>query len=278
MIWITTSAIRWRNTSEVPILSEAIPIMAKVLILLDGFYRFGASGGGAADFTFVRLVEILNNAGMTVTKAHRDGDASADIDNVTLATAPVPGDSSVINLRDFDVVWMFGAHGQDADGSRNLTSAEVAAVEAFMDAGGGVFATGDHESIGAYMCGRIPRVRLMRAWYGNGPLGNNSPMLSVPCFPRNFYQNDAGRADTLRRNPAGTYPTANRVWFENQSDSIPQPLSPTTAPAHSILRHEGRELQDYADHMHEGHTLGADDLEGIFDYTSAHPLDDGSGR
>ena len=270
--------------------------MANVLILLDGFYRFGASGGGTADFTFVRLVEILNNAGMTVTKAHRDGDASADIDNVTLATAPVPGDPSVINLRDFDVVWMFGAHGQAANGSRNLTSAEVAAVEAFMDAGGGVFATGDHESIGSDMCGRIPRVRLMRAWYGEGlnnnglNYGANSPMVArpatpgdpgvpgVPDFPRNFDRDGAGRGDTLQRNPAGTYPTANRVWFENQSDSVPQPLSPTTAPAHSILRHAGRNLLVYADHMHEGHTLGADDLSGIFDYTNAYPLDDGSGR
>jgi hypothetical protein len=270
--------------------------MAKVLILLDGFYRFGASGGGPADFTFVRLVEILTNAGMTVTKAHRDGDASADIDNVTLATAPVPSDPSVINLRDFDVVWMFGAHGQAANGSRNLTSAEVAAVEAFMDAGGGVFATGDHESIGSDMCGRIPRVRLMRAWYGAGVninglnYGANSPMVArpaspgdpgvpgVPGFPRNFDQNDAGRGDTLQRNPAGTYPTANRVWFENQSDSVPQPLTLKTAPAHPILRHAGRNLVVYADHMHEGHTLGADDLDGIFDYTSAYPLDDGSGR
>ena len=252
--------------------------MTKVLILLDGFYRFGASGGGYPDFTFVRLVEILTNAGMTVIKAHRDVDSSADFDNVTLATATDPGNPSVINLHAYDVVWMFGAHGQSGNGSNNLTANEVAAVEAFMDAGGGVFATGDHESIGADMCGRIPRVRLMRAWYGNGPLGNDSPMLAVPGFPRNFDQNDAGRGDTLRRNPAGTYPTADRVWFENQSDSIPQQLSPTTAPAHSILRYEGRDLVVYADHMHEGHTLGADDLDGIFDYTIAYPLDDDSGR
>jgi hypothetical protein len=270
--------------------------MARVLILLDGFYRFDASGGGTADFTFVRLVEILTNAGMTVTKAHRDGDASADFDKVTLATAPDPANPKVINLRDYDVMWMFGAHCQTADGSRNLTFAEVAAVEAFMDDGGGVFATGDHESIGADMCGRIPRVRLMRAWYGDGlntsgrNFGANSPMVArraspgdpgvpgVPGFPRNFDQNDAGRGDTLQRNPAGAYPTANRVWFENQSDSVPQPLSPTTAPAHPILRHAGRNLVVYADHMHEGHTLGADDLSGVFDYTSAYPLDDGSGR
>ncbi|MBL8684739.1 MAG: hypothetical protein JNK05_36520 [Myxococcales bacterium] len=252
--------------------------MTKVLILLDGFYGFDASGSGATDFTFVRLVEILSNAGMAVTKAHRDTDASADIDNVTLAAAPNPANPSVINLLDYDVVWMFGAHGQSADGARNLGPTEVAAVEAFMDAGGGVFATGDHESIGADMCGRLPRVRLMRAWFGNGAFGNNSPMLGVPGFPRNFDQNDAGRADTLRRNPAGSYPTANRVWFENQSDSVPQPLSPTTAPAHPILRHNGRDLVVYADHMHEGQTLGVADLQGIFDYTSAFPLADGSGR
>lgn len=71
-------------------------------------------------------------------------------------------------LHDYDVMWMFGAHGQNANGANNLKADEVAAVEAFMDAGGGVVATGDHESIGADMCGRISRVRLMRAWYGDG--------------------------------------------------------------------------------------------------------------
>lgn len=252
--------------------------MTKVLILLDGFYRFDASGGGSPDFTFVRLVEILTSAGMTVTKAHRDTDSSADIAGVTLATASVPGDPTVLNLHDFDVIWMFGADGQAASGANNLSATEIAAVEAYMAAGGGIFATGDHESIGADMCGRIPRVRLMRAWYGNGGYGANSPMLSVPGFPRNFDVSDAGRGETLQRNPAGTYPTSERRWFENQSDSVPQPLSPTTAPAHSILRHGGRELVVYPDHMHEGHTLGAADLEGIFDYTTAFPLDDGSGR
>ena len=252
--------------------------MTRVLILLDGFYRFDASGGGSADFTFVRLVEILTNAGMVVTRAHRDGDSSADIDNVTLTDADVAGDPQMLNLNNFDVIWMFGADGQAANGANNLTPDEIAAVESFMANGGGVFATGDHESIGADMCGRIPRVRLMRAWFGNGGFGNNSPMLSVPGFPRNFDQSDAGRGDTLQRNPAGSYPDGSTVWFENQSDSVPQPISPTMSPAHPILRHDGRELVVYADHMHEGQTLGADDLDGIFDYTTAFPLDDGTDR
>lgn len=30
MIWITPSAIRWRNTSKVPILSESIPMATKL--------------------------------------------------------------------------------------------------------------------------------------------------------------------------------------------------------------------------------------------------------
>lgn len=244
-----------------------------VLIVCDGFYRFGEPAA-SPDFTFVRLVEILTNAGMQVTKAHRESDGTANLQNFRF-------DSTDADRRidQFDEIWMFGAHGRGGSppgnsGTRNLEASEIAALENYMNAGGGVFATGDHESIGSDMCGRVPRLRLMRAWYGDED--NASPMPAD--FPRNFAQVRDHRAQTLQRNPGGDYPVANTVYFENQSDSVPQLLSPTTFPAHPILRSGNRELVMYADHMHEGQPLGADDLESIFDYADAYPLNDGSGR
>lgn len=245
----------------------------KVLIVADGFYRF--ENAPSPGFSFVELVRVLESAGMTVTKAHRDTDSSPGVmQGFRFDTT---------NLDVFDVIWMFGAHGKanasaSDSGSRNLDPAEIVAVETYMNNGGGVFATGDHLGIGSDMCGRIPRLRLMRAWYGPGDTGAPAWLQAMPAFPRNFTQVGVGRADTLRRNPIGTYPAADVVWFENQSDSQPQPLAPTTFPAHSILRHGGRELVVYADHMHEGKPLGKLDLEGIVDFSIAIPLDDGSGR
>ena len=242
--------------------------MPHILMLIDSNFRYEPpSPSGWDDFTFVRLVEIFTDAGFQVTKAHRENDGTADIDSFTF-------DAPDANLDQYDVVWMMGIQAGSGD---NLPHPEIAALEAFMDAGGGVFATGDHESLGASMCGRIPRVRLMRAWFGANNAAS-SPMSAIDGFPTNFDQVGGGRGDTLQRNPAGTYDTPDSVWFENQSDSVPQPLSPTTAPAHPILRHEGRELVVYADHMHEGQTLGPEDLDGIYNYATNHPLDDGSGR
>ena len=45
-----------------------------------------------------------------------------------------------------------------------MEPAEVEAIAAWMNAGGGVFATGDHALLGASMCHKIPRVRSMRKW------------------------------------------------------------------------------------------------------------------
>lgn len=246
----------------------------QVLIVADGFYGF--QNAPSPGFSFVELVAVLEGAGMVVTKAHRESDASPGVIQGFRFDAPT-------NLNTFDAIWLFGARGKVSagapdSGTHNLSPSEIAALEAYMDGGGGVFATGDHLGVGADMCGRVPRLRLMRAWYGPGDTGAPAWLQANTSFPRNFTQVGTGRADTLRRNPLGTYPAGDVVWFENQSDAQPQPLSPTSFPAHPILRHGGRELVVYADHMHEGQPLGAADLEGIIDFSAPIPLDDGSSR
>jgi hypothetical protein len=242
----------------------------KVLIVLDGGYRFGngAVPGGIPDFTYIALVDALTSAGMQVTKAHRGSDSTA-----------TPGFQSFnfagagVNLLDHDVIWMIGFKGRNVSAEPSpvpLGENEIAAITRFMDAGGGVFATGDHDSIGSEMCGRIPRVRAARCWYGAGD--SVSPMPAG--FPRNFPPMGAGpagmpdqphtmgRADTTRKNPIGDHDFDNDgieedfVWFENQSDSVPQPIVAQTSPPHVILRSGGRDLVIYPDHMHEGQTLG----------------------
>lgn len=247
--------------------------MAKVLIVLDGVYSFEAPAP-TQDFTYTVLVGALVAAGHQVTKAHRESDASADFAPFNFITS--------VNLLDFDVIWLIGNRGRNSttssgtSGTFALPEDELAELARFMEAGGGVFATGDHDSIGSDLCGHIPRVRAMRSWYGLNDTASPMP----PAFPRNFPVFTGGppgsRADTTQKNPAGDYDLNNDgvdeafVWFENQSDSIPQTITPTTSPAHPILRRNGADITTYPDHMHEGNTQG--EILG-HDYTLSVPLD-----
>ncbi|MCP5515808.1 MAG: hypothetical protein H7A45_00955 [Verrucomicrobiales bacterium] len=223
--------------------------MANILIVLDGGFRFSAAGG-IPDFTFQTLVEALSSAGHSVTKAHRQSDPSADHASFSFASS--------LDLLAFDVLWLIGHEGRNVSGSSaQLPDAELAAIARFAAAGGGVFATGDHDSIGSNMCGHIPRVRAMRAWYGTGDAVSPMPA----GFPRNFPPLGTGRADTTRQNPGGDYDLNDDgtneafVWFENQSDAVPQPITPVP-PVHPILKRGVSDITVFPDHMHEGNTLG----------------------
>jgi hypothetical protein len=242
--------------------------MARILIVLDGQYRF-SEATGTPDFTYTALVAALASAGHQVTKAHRQTDGSADTQSFNFATSG--------NLLDYEVIWLIGNDGRNSLTATGTTGAgigdpEIAAIARFMSAGGGVFATGDHDSIGAAMCGKIPRVRAMRCWYG----ANDGASPMPASFPRNFPPVTPGRADTTRQSPLGDYDLNNDgtneafVWFENQSDSVPQPIAPTSSPAHPILRRDGADIVVFPDHMHEGNTLG---VVAGYDYTQTLTFD-----
>ena len=244
----------------------------RVLIVLDGGYRFanGATPAGTPDFTYVTLVDALVAAGMDVTKAHRGLDSTATPGWTSFRFNTLPVGHA---LNEFDAIWLIGLNGLSAQGLAGATGAlpdaEVTAIANYMDNQGGVFATGDHYSLGAEMCGKIPRVRAMRCWYGSADsAGSHMPV----SFPRNFPPLTTERADTTQPSLVSDYGEfpAPFIWFENQSDTVPQPIVPT-APTHRILRHNGADVIVYPDHMHEGQTLGQ--VPG-YDYAQNSPFGD----
>lgn len=226
--------------------------MAKVLMVIDSDFRFTEVGmGGFPDFTFVALLNALTSQGHQITKAHRNTDTSADMQNFNFATSD--------DLLKYDLIWMLGRAGRNTPSppttGPGIGDDEIRAIARFMAAGGGVFATGDHDSIGAEMCGHIPRVRAMRTWFGSG---DTAAPASTNTLPRNTPALGVTRVDTTQRSPGSDYAAdATLVYFENQSDIHPQPITPQSTPAHPILRRgDGTSIVIYPDHMHEGNTLG----------------------
>jgi hypothetical protein len=254
----------------------------KVLVVLDGDFRFDVTGApGQLDFTYSTLISALLGAGFDVTKANRSVDSSATPGFDSFQFNALPAGRSLL---EFDAIWLIGWSGRNDVVTSTLTSqpgglgaAQLNAIAAYMEAGGGVFAVGDHDSVGADMSGYLPRVRVMRTWYGLGDTASPFPQ-PLPTELQNFTKQDTGRADTIHKKTAADMPPSqyppqadgvnNYVWFDNQSDRFSQTITPTpSGPAHPILRSDGRDITVFPDHMHEGNTLG-ELSAATYDYTT----------
>lgn len=194
----------------------------------------------AGDFGLTQFVNTLKAAtihGMrpNVTTASRRTDANADISNFDFTSA-----STGLKKSRYDVVFLFGSR---SEGQLSLPAAQIEAIAKFMEAGGGVFATGDHDTLGASMCGDIPRVRAMRKWKAasappaQGTVTRFSTNLSGPNESEEF-------SDQSNTQPQRLY-----VNFRTQAGGIGQP--------HPLvqLKSPRRVLEVFPDHPHEGECI-----------------------
>ncbi len=203
----------------------------RVLIVSDGSPRFGTGGFGLSEAVDIIKAATTTDHPIEVTTAHTGTDADADVDNFTFNGSHTVNGSSR-TLSHYEEIWMFGF----ASSNSGMTGAPLNAIIDFMDNGGGVFATGDHDNLGGAMCGEIPRVKSMRQWYtGIAPSGGGT-----------------GRIDTNVPSP-GADPQ-----FDLQSDNIPQRIYPTwygssaDAVPHALLSFPGGAVTYLPDHPHEG--------------------------
>ncbi|HET8797106.1 MAG TPA: hypothetical protein VFO89_05455, partial [Thermoanaerobaculia bacterium] len=153
-------------------------------------------------------------------------------------------------LRGFEQIWLFGHANQQEIKGRELETSELAAIAKFMNAGGGLFATGDHEDLGSLLCGSIPRVRSMRRW-----ARNDTPS-----------RGGSNRHDTLRS-------TTGRYFHELQADKLPQEIVPRRfassgglALVHPIFRLPNGTIQILPDHTHEGNCVKPATLTAKYDF------------
>ena len=235
--------------------------------------------GPDAWFTLSYLIYTLQNSPsptFTVDTASRGFNAAEAFDTHTITnTTPDPDatlkgpdpsnptsfhfDDPGLDLTVYDEIWLFGFEGLDfgkpvgpvsgtAEPGR-LSDSELAKITEFMNAGGGVFATGDHDGLGAGLSGFIPRVRYMRKWFNEGDTSTGLPPLWVGNG--NWPGSGATRADTLQK---GATDVGNVFFFDDQSDDIPQPLT-VLVPSHPVVQGATGVLAVYPDHMHEGEVM-----------------------
>jgi hypothetical protein len=237
-----------------------------ILIVTDSSGGFGTT----QSFHLGHVIDVLQNdpwlyVNFDIAKAHRQVSAeSGVIDNFRF-------DSH--DLTQYDQIWLFGVtSNQDP-----LSQSELKALAQFMDSGGGVFATGDHEDLGKAMAAEVPRVRSMRRWYWPNPGPNGEPVAPDISGP--------DRHDTVMNNSAGG----------TQSDKIPQPINPKLykrtsggPPIYTIISYphpvlcgpDGR-VTYLPDHMHEGLVEVPSDLTQSFTfagYTTQEYPNTSSGR
>lgn len=230
----------------VPMFRECTP---KILVVTDGLNFNSGSSTGLTEF--VDTIKASTIHGMTpevITAQYNPaGVLSYNAVNKHISNYHFTDGSHGLLKSRYDVVFILSTNS--ANGS--LLASEAGALDRivdFMQAGGGLFCTGDHYRIGAGMCADIPRVNKMRKWWTGVPTG--------------------GGRDRHTTNGPG----ANDI-YENidQSDEFPQRLFPnyrsiaggfddgvpTVGAAHPILQlpGEARSIEVLPDHPHEGECL-----------------------
>lgn len=214
-----------------------VPCNQRILMVTDGLLSFGVGGFGLSEF-----VGIVTGAGHTVATAHRNGSGPSTIGgSFNFSTA-----STAVTRANYDQIWLFGFN------NTALSGAEQTVIAQFMANGGGVFATGDHEDLGAGMGSNIPRVRSMREW------------AAIPVANPN-------RLDTV------VHPGVDAIkQFDDQSDQFPQQIYPvffsnggpdnvaSSWSVHPVLRHSSGAVNYLPDHPHESECLAPVPVAGNF--------------
>lgn len=244
----------------------------RILILADGKMGFDDSDLGLGELIDKGLRPSATPwEELIIVTAHRSADdRTAVIPGFRFDTIPTKAPFNVPFTREhYEQVWLFGRaeeHLNEAPHPHRLEEPELAVLAKFMQEGGGVFATGDHEDLGAAMCGRVPRVRSMRRWFCRG----------VPEPQRAPGRNDTTRLDTLREGLDAGFTT------DDQSDRVPQEIRPRfrtaegrtgVAEPHPLLARGKFAVTVLPDHMHVGECVvpsGAE-LEAEFSFGGEPP-------
>jgi hypothetical protein len=251
--------------------------IVKVLLVTDGSLNFGEGDFGLSTFVRVLKNDAPSRVRFELTLAHIRNVSDAEMLSAEPGIARRIKEFRFDNASHFtaemyDQIWLFGIEttysGMPGRGTF-LADAEIAAIHAHMQRGGGVFATGDHGFLGRALCGGLPRVRNMRHW-GDFPNSNNATNEVRMTGPR--------RNDT---NQIGHDPGSQ---FSDQSDDVPQTLDLVLYSTffivlraarypHPVLCGRTGRIDVLPDHPHEGECRVPDDVTLEFGGADEYPVD-----
>lgn len=247
------------------------PCTVNLLIVADGLDFNPANGFGLSTFVSV-LLDAPWYVRFRITLAHMGavGAGSPQMMPTEPAIANRIPAFKFDNAAHFapamyDVVFLFGIAatynrgvGYPAD---SLSNAELQVLAQFQNAGGGLFATGDHGALGKAMCHKVARARNMRYWESTFDQAGED---RVSMAGR--YRNDTNR---LGNNAISD--------FNDQSDDIPQPISPVFYSRrsgifrysfpHPILCGPNGAIRVMPDHAHEGECRVPENVELNLNFT-----------
>lgn len=189
----------------------------RILIVTDTVGSFDAG----SFFGLTELVRVLTGNGDVPAAVPATVTAVSKASGFNFSTA-----SPAVTTANYDQVWLFGF----LEGAPSSDANEIRVLAQFMESGGGVFATGDHSTIGNPLCGALPRIRKMREWE-DVPMGGPTRIDTV---------NNPG-IDGVARN-------------SDQSDRFPQtmyPLLDASSAPHPLLRSPAGAINVLPDHPHE---------------------------
>ena len=234
--------------------------VVKILIVTDAEGGFVRSNAVASGFHIGEFVQVLHDTawdGFTIeiVKAHRwpaFSGSGADKHDFRFTAATLAG---------FDMAFFISiatVSEENAFTNDAQRRDEASAIAAFMEAGKGFFALGDHEDLGGGINMHVPRVRSMRRWIkAGGPNPRGAPIapsgtgadrhdtlragtdvgvLNGTTYPYQFNDQSDGIAQTIR---VTRYTVTRSRWFRS---SLPHPLLCSPLGTIDVL----------PDHMHEG--------------------------
>jgi hypothetical protein len=237
----------------------------RLLVVTDNLNYSPGDAFGLTEFVdTLRASTIHGMTPIVITASfHPSAALSYDATNQHITNYKFADATHGVRKSRYDVVFILSINGESGPLLTDEPGA-LAALTKFMQDGGGVFATGDHEDLGAGMCKDIPRVRSMRYW-----LQADTP--------------SAGGTDRLTTNLAG----ANQQYeFDDQSDASPQRLYVNFRPdalgnghPHPLVQVPAstRAIEVFPDHPHEGEcvvptNLTTKLLDGITDEWPVPPV------
>lgn len=247
---------RWRRARERYEWRHWLRCRVRILVVTDdGGYFDHTSMFGLGKVLDIVKSDLWPRAKFEITTAHR-GTAPAAKTNFKFDRE---------DLSEYDQIWMFGIEDNRRLDSRKgaISESELGAIAKFMDAGGGVFATGDHQKLGLDMCGEVPRVRSMRRWHFPNPGPNGEPV--APDV------GSGGEYDTVTAD-------ASLTGTPSQTDKVPQVIEPKmywrSYPGgihrqvakfpHPVLCGPAGPITYLPDHQHEGLVEVPADLDQVY--------------